>query len=106
MSESFGAIALELIEVVLCIIQGKSVIVAIREGDKRQAVGRRTLDHATVGTNGDGKGYLRSQVNEALSELEGRVDMALRWECNEKEVSHDILVFYWILVRELRCCGL
>ena len=95
MSESFGAIALELIEVV-GIIQGKSVVVAIREGDKRQAVGRRTLDHATVGTNGDGKGDLRSQVNEALSELEGRVDMALRWECNEKDVSHDIYsIGFW-----------
>jgi len=104
-SESFGAIAFELIQSFNFVVQRyNSVIIAIREGGEQQAVRRRAFDHvATVGTNGGEEGDIHPQANEAYGKLEGRVYMTLRGICDYDNVAllllcHDYLILRYIWV--------
>jgi hypothetical protein len=87
-SEGLGATALELGHVVADIVtEFRPVVVAVGEGGKGQAVESGDFAHATVGSDSGDKGDMRSQANEALGELEARIDMALGWKCYEEEVG-------------------
>ena len=88
-SESFGAIAFELIQSFNFVVHRyNSVIVAVREGGEQQAVRRRAFDHVlTVGANGGEEGDIYTQANEAFSKLDGRVYMALRGICDNDKVA-------------------
>nr|POE45141.1 hypothetical protein CFP56_28435 [Quercus suber] len=99
-SESFGAIALDLIPSFISIVHRyNSVIVAIREGGERQAVKRRAFDHAsTVGANGSEEGDMHSQVNEAFGELDGRVYMALHGICNDDKAASLLLCHNYLIL--------
>jgi hypothetical protein len=69
----------------------KPVVIAIGEGGEGQVVGSRNFAHTTAGGDSGDEGDMRSQANEALGELEARIDMALGRKCYDEEVGagHD-----------------
>lgn len=67
----------------------RPVIVAVGEGGEGQAIGSRAFGHATAGGDSGDEGDMCSQENEALGELEARIDMALDRMCYEEEVGAD-----------------
>lgn len=74
---------------VIIVIRFNPIIVAVGEGGEGQAIGSRAFGHATAGEDGGDKCDMRSQENEALGELEARIDMALGRMCYEEEVGAD-----------------
>ena len=99
-SESFGAIALDLIPSFISVVHRYNfVIVAVRQGGERQAIRRRAFDHAsTVGANSGEEGDMNSQVNEAFDELDGRVYMVMHGICDDDKVALLLLCHNYLIL--------